>query len=100
MENIEKIMGKLPEEWEETAKETGAFIRPREIKSVMDLMKLVMLYIVNGLSLMEVALIAKFKGIAEISDVGFMGRFANCNSFFKETLKKLQPKATAAYRKP
>jgi hypothetical protein len=100
MENIEKIIGQLPDKWEETAKETGMFIRPREIKSVMDLMKLVMLYIVNGLSLLEVAVIAKVKGIAEISDVGFMGRFANCNSFFKEILRKLQQKATAAYIKP
>lgn len=100
MENIEKIIEQLPEKWEETAKATGAFVRPREIKSAMDLMTLVMLYIVNGLSLLEVAVIAKVKGIAEISDVGFMGRFANCNNFFKEILKKLQPKATAAYRKP
>jgi hypothetical protein len=100
MENIEKIIKNLPEKWEESAKETGAFVRPREIKSAVDFITLIMLYIVNGLSLLEVALIAKVKGIAKISDVGFMGRFSNCNNFFKEILKMLQPKATAAYRKP
>jgi IS4 transposase len=63
-------------------------------------MRLILVYIVNGLSLLEVAAIAKVKGIAEISDVGFMLRFNNCNSFFKEVLKKIQPEATASYRKP
>jgi hypothetical protein len=100
MDNIEKLMEQLPQNWEATAKETGAFVRPREIKNALDFMKLVLMYIVNGLSLLEVATIAKVKGIAEISDVGFMGRFANCGVFFKELLRQLQPKATAQYKKP
>jgi hypothetical protein len=100
MENIEKIIEMLPENWEKTAKETGAFVRPREIKTAKNFMKLIFLYIIHGMSLLEVALTAKLKGIAEISDVGFMKRFANCNEYFKEILKKLQPIATSNYKKP
>lgn len=100
MENIEKIIEKLPEKWEESAKSTRAYVRAREIKNVNDFMKLIMLYIVNGMSMLEVAVIAKVKGIAEISDVGFMKRLNKSNSFFKEILKKLQPQATAEYKKP
>ena len=63
-------------------------------------MQLILMYIVHGLSLLEVAVTAKLKGIAEISDVAFMKRFGNCNEFFKEILKKLEPIATANYKKP
>ena len=100
MENIEEIIKKLPEKWEETAKETKAFVRAREIKTAMDFMQLIFMYIVHGLSLLEVAAIAKLKGMAKISDVAFMKRFGNCNEFFKEILKKLKPLATANYKKP
>lgn len=100
MENIEKIIEKLPDKWETIAKETGAFVRPREIKTAKNFMILILVYIVHGTSLLEVALTAKLKGIAKISDVGFMKRFANCNKYFKEILKQLQAIATAKYAKP
>jgi len=52
MENIEEIIKKLPEKWEETAKETKAFVRPREIKTAKGFMQLILMYIVHGLSLL------------------------------------------------
>jgi len=46
--NIEEIIEYLPKNWEVAAKETGAFTRARNIKTVEDLLALNMLYITNG----------------------------------------------------
>jgi hypothetical protein len=100
MENIEKIMEKLPEGYEQAAKETGAFKQAREVKSGRDLMHLILLYIVHGMSYIEVSVVAKLKGIAQISDVAFMGRFSGSGKLMKWLLEKLQPEATAQYKKP
>ena len=78
MENVEKILEMLPSGYDEAARETGALKRKREIKTAIDLLKLVFLYVANGLSHLEVSVVAKMKGIAQISDVGFMKRFAKC----------------------
>jgi len=45
--SIEEIVEYLPENWENAAKETGAFTRSRNIKTVEDLLALNMLYITN-----------------------------------------------------
>ena len=100
MENIEKIIEKLPEGYEKAAYETGAFKQAREIKTARDLMSLILVYVVQGLSYIEVSVIAKMKGIAKISDVGFMGRFSNSGKLMKWLLEKLEPAATGAYKKP
>ena len=100
MENIEKLIEKLPSGYEKAASETGGFKQKREIKTVNDLLRLIFLYIVNGLSYIEVSAIAKVKGIANISDVGFMKRFANCRKLIKWMLENLKPQATAHYKKP
>jgi len=100
MENIKKLLEMLPDGYEEAAKETGAFKRKREIETVSDLLMLVFLYIANGLSLLEVSVIAKMKGIAQISDVAFMKRFAKCGKLIEWLLEHLNPQATAHYKKP
>jgi hypothetical protein len=100
MENIEKMLELLPAGFEKAANETGALKRKREIKTAADLLRLVFLYVVQGLSYLEVSVIAKTKGIAQISDVGFMKRFAKCDKLIDWLLEKLTPQATAHYKKP
>ena len=100
MENIEKIIEKLPEGYEKAAKETGALIRKKEIKTAEDLIRLIFMYIIHGLSYVEISAISKVKGIAQISDVGFMERFRNSGKLMKWILEKLKPEATAHYKKP
>ena len=78
MENIEKMLEMLPGGYEEAANETGALTRRREIRTAYDLLMLVFLHVAHGLSHLEVSVVAKMKGIAKISDVGFMKRFAKC----------------------
>jgi hypothetical protein len=100
MENIEKMLELLPEGIEKAAKETGALKRKREIKTAIDLMRLVFIYVVQGMSYLEVSVIAKMKGIAQISDVGFMKRFSKCEKLIEWLLENLKPQATAHYKKP
>ena len=100
MENIDKILELLPADLEKAANETGALKRKREIKTAADLLRLVFLYVVQGMSYLEVSVIAKLKGIAQISDVGFMKRFAKCDKLIEWLLEKLNPQATAHYKKP
>ena len=56
---------------------------------------LVFLYVAQGLSHMEVSVFAKMKGIAQISDVAFMKRFAKCGELIEWLLENLTPQATA-----
>ena len=100
MENIEKMLERLPEGYEKAANETGALTRKREIKTAADLLLLVFLYVVHGLSYLEVSVIAKMKGMAQISDVAFMKRFAKCGEYIEWLLENLKPQATARYKKP
>ena len=99
MENIEKMMEMLPKGYEEAANEMGALTRRREIKTAADLLKLVFLYVAQGLSYIEVSVIAKVKGIAKISDVAFMKRFMKCNKLIEWLLEQLNPQATTHYNK-
>ena len=100
MENIDKLIEMLPEGYEAAAHETSAIERKREIKTAKDLLRLVFLYVAHGLSYLEVSVIAKTKGIAQISDVGFMKRFAKCGKLLGWLLENLNPQATAHYKKP
>src|SRR5215469_13145941 len=100
MENIEKLLEMLPEGYEEAGRKTGAFERKREIRTVYDLLKLVFMYVAHGLSHLEVSVTAKLKGIAQISDVAFMKRFAKCGELIEWLLDNLNPQATAHYSKP
>jgi hypothetical protein len=89
----------LPDGYEEAARETGAFTRKREIKSARDLLLLVFLYIVHGMSYLSVSATAHLKGI-NLSDVSFMERFAKCGKLIEWILENIRPKATAHYKKP
>jgi hypothetical protein len=100
MENIKKLLEMLPGGYEEAATETGALKRKREIKTAFDLLMLVFMYVAHGMSHLEVSVVAKMKGIAQISDVAFMKRFAKCGKLIEWLLENLNPQATAHYTKP
>jgi len=91
MINIEKLLEKLPNGYEEKSYETRAIERNREIKSGKDLMLLNMTYLSQKCSLIEVSEIARLNGIAKLSDVAYMKRFAKCNEWFKWIISELKP---------
>jgi hypothetical protein len=100
MINIEQIMRYLPVGYEKTCYETKAIERNREIKSAEDLMTLSMVYLTQNNSLLEMSEIARIRGIAEISDVAYMKRFAKCGEWFKSIIEKIKPKEVMKYEKP
>jgi len=62
---MREIIEYLPKDWEEKARETGAFTRSRNIKTVEDLLALNMLYITNdGSFQMASAMMKLTKGIS------------------------------------
>ena len=72
MKNINEIKQYLPQGYEEMCYKTKAIERNREIKTASDQMTLNMIYLTQNSSLMEISEIARIKGIAKISDVGYI----------------------------
>lgn len=62
---------------EETARARGAFIRPREVKSAEDLLRLALAYGGCGMSLRETCAWAEASGIASLADPSLLERLAN-----------------------
>src|SRR5438874_9478486 len=57
-----------------SAREHGAFIRARGVKSAQDLLRLALMYGPGGHSLRSVAAIAATAGLADVSDVAILDR--------------------------
>src|SRR6267142_1856943 len=61
----------------ESAREHGAFIRARGVKSAVDLLRLALMYGPGGCSLRGLAGLAAAQGLADVSDVALMERIRN-----------------------
>lgn len=71
----------FPEGWEDKAKELGALVRKRNVKSASDLLKLLMLHIADNNSLVETVKKAKLNNIADISDVGLLKKIKSSSDW-------------------
>jgi len=100
MINIAKLQKKLPTGYGEKCYELKAIERNREIKSGEDLMLLNMTYLSQKCSLIEISEISRLNGIADMSDVAYMKRFAKCNEWFKWVISEIKPGIMTGYRLP
>lgn len=75
------ILSLLPEDYEETAKLSGALVRKREVKNASDLLRLVMDYAVRGHSLRITSAWADISGVASMSDVAVLKRLRHCDEW-------------------
>ena len=98
--NIDELIKRMPKDYEQACFDTKAIVRKREIKNPVDLMRLCLLYLVGGYSLLEISVIAKSLGIAKINDSGFLERFAKCREWFSWIVEQIVPKAIIEYSKP
>ena len=98
--NIEQIMDILPQGYEDSCFETKAIERKRGIKSAKDLMLLCLIYLTQACSLLEISKYASLLGIAKISDVAFMNRFAKCGAWFEWIISRIRPEGLIQYEKP
>lgn len=82
---------------EARARETGAFLRSREIKTATDLLRMVFVYGLCDLSLRNTAAWAEMAEVASLTDVALMKRFAKCDIWLGELLgHKLAERAGTA----
>ena len=73
------IADKLPPALDESAKEHGVLIRKREIKSALDLIKVMLIYAVTDISQRLLAAFAGILGIAKISDQAWQKKWQRAN---------------------
>jgi hypothetical protein len=71
------------------AYETGAFTRRRKIESPSDLLRLILTWAVAERSLLETAALAAETGLADVSDVALLGRFARAEAWLGAILADL-----------
>jgi hypothetical protein len=73
----------------ELAEETGAFTRARKIPSPEVLLRLIMMWAVAERSLMETAALAAEAGLADVSDVALVKRFAKAGDWLAALVSEL-----------
>jgi hypothetical protein len=78
---FERLLSVMPEGWEEKAKELGALVRGREIKSAVDLLRLVYLYLTEGKSFSGTAALLELGDICLISKKAVFTRFQRCSEW-------------------
>jgi hypothetical protein len=66
--NVEELIKRLPECYEEECYNSRAIVRKREIKTPLELMKAIFLYVTGGYTLLEMSVILEEMGIGKLSD--------------------------------
>ena len=74
---------------EQEARETLAFQRPREVKSGVDLLRLVLAYCLGSTGLRLTAAWAEGIGLASLSNVALLGRLRNCSAWLELIVARL-----------
>lgn len=91
MAPLSELLACLPPQdlLERMAKIKGALLRRREIDNAGDLLRLILVYAMGGLSFKQTAAWAQLQGIAKISDVALMDRFGNAGDFMEWLINTL-----------
>jgi len=65
------------------ARETKAFVRPREVKSAVDLLRIILAYCLGGMGLRVTSAWAASVGLADLSNVALLGRLRNSTAWMQ-----------------
>jgi Transposase DDE domain len=71
------------------ARETKAFLRPREIKSAVDLLRIILAYCLGGVGLRSTSAWANSVGLADLSNVALLGRLRNSSEWMQRLVGTL-----------
>jgi Transposase DDE domain len=66
-----------------SARSTRAFLRPREVKSAPDLLRLILAHCLGGLGLRSTAVWSASVGLADLSAVALLQRLGNCGDWLQ-----------------
>jgi hypothetical protein len=84
---------------EESARETGAFVRPRKIRSAVDLLRFTLAYSLSAMGLRLTAAWGGALGLADLSNVALLGRLRNMETWLTrlvgQVLAEERPAAAA-----
>jgi hypothetical protein len=83
-----------------SAREHKAFLRSRKIKTAADLLQLLIMYALDGLSLRSTAAIAADAALADLSDVALMQRFRRAANWLEALCGKLLSQAAQTILQP
>jgi Transposase DDE domain len=72
-----------------SARRTGAFLRPRAVKSASDLLRLVLAYCLGGLGLRSTSAWAASVQLADLSNVALLQRLRNCEAWLEHLVGTL-----------
>jgi hypothetical protein len=90
--NWDVLVNFFPEGWEEKARQLGALVRLRKIKSASQLLRLLLIHLVGGCSMREAVVRAEQGGLPKISDVALLKRLRASSEWLRwmatEFLKK------------
>jgi hypothetical protein len=81
--SFERLLSVMPEGWEDKAKELGALVRGREIKSALELLRLVFLYLTEGKSFSGTAALLELGGSCSISKKAVFTRFQRSGEWLR-----------------
>ena len=90
----------LPEDYEKECYEKKAIRRKRTIKNPLDLLILLLYYLYDNHSLVDVSQFAVLKNIGNISDTALIKKFIQCKDWIIWLLSKMTPNEIIHYKKP
>lgn len=82
-EDWELVKHLLPEQWEQKARELGAFRRGKGITDPSALLRVMLIHLAQGCGLRETAVRARHGGLASVSDVAILKRLKGCGAWFE-----------------
>lgn len=86
LQDWSEVQKVLPDDLEALARETGALLRKREIRSAGDLLRMVLYYATSDESLRLVAAWALAQGIGYLSDVAVLQRLRHCSRWIGQLI--------------
>lgn len=84
----EYMLSLLPEDLDQSARETRAFCRNRHIHSSSDLLRLVLVYCTQGLSFRSVSAWSKQNELAQVSDTDLIKRLRHTPEWLRRLIRQ------------
>lgn len=97
---IKELIDLLPEDYEKECYEKKAIRRKRMIKTPLDLIVLLLYYLYDNHSLVDVSQFAILKNIGNISDTALIKKFIQCKDWILWMISKMIPNEIIHYKKP
>ena len=97
---IRELIDLLPEDYEKQCYEKKAIRRKRTIKNPLDLLVLMLYYLYDNHSFVDVSQFAILKNIGNISDTALIKKFIQCKDWIQWLVSNMIPNEIIHYKKP